>query len=88
MRNIIVTVTDKYNRFAYDVEVPVDQPGMKVTEDVLEVLNECSPELNLNALYHCLHLSRLDRYLKDEETLAQAGVWNGDYITVIPRLWR
>lgn len=86
MKNIIVTITDKKNRFVYDMEVPADQPGLKVTEDVMEVLNERSPELYLNAHYHCLYLNRLGRSLSDQETLAEAGVWNGDYITIISRM--
>jgi len=85
MKPIIVTVTDRNHRFAFDVEIPVDQPGSKVAEDVMEVLNYGNPELRLSPYYHCLYLNRQKRPLQDRETLAQAGVWNGDYITIVSR---
>ncbi len=69
-----------------DIEVPTDEPGRKVTEDIFEVLNHRDEDLRLNAYYHCLYLNRQKRSLKESETLAQAGVWNGDYITIISRM--
>ena len=86
MKNIIVTITDKQKRFVYDIEVPATQPGLQLSEDVMEVLNEGNPELYLNARYHCLYLNRLGRVLSDRESLAQAGARNGDYITIISRM--
>ncbi len=85
MKQIIITIRDRQNRFQMDLEVPVDQPGAKVTEDVIEFLNFTNPELRFNAYYHGLYLERQKRILKDKETLAQAGVLNGDYITVVIR---
>lgn len=69
-----------------DIEVPTDTPGMKTMEDIFEVLNQTNPDLYLNVRYHCLYLNRQKRNLSDRETLAQAGVWNGDYVTVISRM--
>ena len=86
MNSIIVTVTDKKNRFMFDMDVPTDLPGMKLAEDVMEVLNERDPELYLNARYHCFYLNRQGRILSDRETLAEAGVWNGDYMTITSRM--
>ena len=34
MKSIIVTISDKNKRFMLDMEVPTDEPGMKVTEDI------------------------------------------------------
>lgn len=86
MKSIIVTISDKNKRFVLDMEVPTDEPGKKVTEDVFEVLNHRDEDLHLNAYYHCLYLNRQKRPIKENETLAQAGVWNGDYITIISRM--
>ncbi len=86
MKSIIVTISDKNRRFLLDVEVPTDEPGRKVTEDIFEVLNHEDPELRLNAYHHCLYLNRQKRSLRERETLAQAGVWNGDYITILSRM--
>ena len=49
MKSIIVTISDKNKRFMLDMEVPTDEPGMKVTEDVFEVLNHRDEDLRLNA---------------------------------------
>lgn len=86
MKSIIVTISDKNKRFELDLEVPTDEPGMKVTADIMEVLNHEDPDLRLNAYYHCLYLNRQKRALGEHETLAQAGVWNGDYITIVSRM--
>ena len=86
MKNIIVTVTDRQQRFMYDLEVPVDAPGRKLSEDVMEVLNTYGDDILLNADYHCLFLNRQGRVITDRETLAEAGVWNGDYITIISKV--
>ena len=86
MKSIIITVSDRNKSFMVDVEVPTDEPGGKVTEDLFEVLNQRDEDLRLNAYYHCLYLNRQKKSLNDRETLAQAGVWNGDYITIISRM--
>ena len=86
MKNIILTVTDKQRRFLYDMEVPVTEPGYELAEDVMEVLNEGNPGLYLNARYHCVYINRLGRVLSDQESLAQAHVRNGDYVTIISRI--
>ena len=86
MKSIIVTISDKNKRFMLDMEVPTDEPGRKVTEDVFEVLNHKDEELHLNSYYHCLYLNRQKKALGVRETLAEAGVWNGDYITIISRM--
>ena len=86
MKSIIITISDKNKRFMVDVEVPTDEPGMKVTEDVFEVLNHQDEDLRLNTYYHGLYLNRQKKVLNDRETLAQAGVWNGDYITIVSRM--
>lgn len=86
MKNIILTIMDKQGSFVYDIEVPAGQPGGTLTEDVLEVLNDVNPNLSLYSGCHCLYLNRQRRPLTDQETLAGAGVRNGDYITVISRV--
>lgn len=86
MKNIIVTVADKPGRFQYDMEVSVGQPGRQLAEDMMEVLNGQNPELYLDTRYHCLYLNRLGRILSEKETLAEAGIRNGDYITIVSRV--
>ena len=86
MKNIIVTVTDRQKRFMFDMEVPTDMVGKQLAVNVMEVLNECDLDLRFDAEYHCFYLNRQGCVLSDKDTLASAGVWNGDYITVISRM--
>lgn len=86
MKCIIITVSDKNRRFSVDVEVPTDEPGGKVTENLFEVLNHQDENLRLNTYYHGLYLNRQKKVLNDRETLAQAGVRNGDYLTIVSRM--
>ena len=38
MKRIVVTITDKQERFACDIEVPAAAPGAQLTKDVMEAL--------------------------------------------------
>lgn len=86
MKTIIITVTDRRHSFRYDMELPVDQPGGKLGEDVMEVLNHTHPEMAFNGLYHCLYLERQGCRLSDRQSLAEAGVLNGDIVTIVSRI--
>ena len=86
MKNIIVTVTDRQQRFMYDMEVPIDQQGRKLAEDMMDVLNTYGDDIKLHADYRCLFLNRQGRVMTDHETLAEAGAWNGDYITIVSKV--
>ena len=86
MKRIVVTITDTHERFACDSEVRAAAPGAQLTKDVMEALAESNPELCFNACSHCLYINRLNRVLSGQESLAQAGARNGDYITVLPRI--
>ncbi len=81
MGNIIVTVTDSARRFLYDIEVPVDVPVEHLREDIAQTINGYRPDLFMSAFTQ-LFSNRLKRLLNDSETLASAGVLNGDYITL------
>lgn len=82
MDSIIVTITDKSKSFFYDVEVPTSLETAKLKDDIVETLNGYEPCLHLNSAAICLFCSRINKRLNANETLAEAGVWNGDYITV------
>ena len=86
MKHIIVTISDKKQNFSFDMEVPVDLAGRRLMEDIGEVIGTYHPQIHLSELYHCLYLNRIGRVLADEESLAQAGVQRGDYITLCPKV--
>lgn len=83
MDNIIVTITDRNKSFFYDIELPVDLEITKLKDDIVEALNGYNPELFLNNATISLFCNRTGKKLEADETLTKAGVWNGDYITIL-----
>ena len=63
----------------------MDLAGRQLLENMAEVFAAYAPQLHLNSLYHRLYIKRTGRPLADTESLAQAGVRNGDYLTIVPR---
>ena len=83
MENIIVTVTNISKSYLYDIEVPTNITINKLKDDIVEALNGYNPDLFLRTATTELFCNRIGRQLKAEETLENAGVWNGDYITIL-----
>ena len=83
MENMIVTVTNVSKTFLYDLELPAAVTIDKLKGDIVEALNGYRPELLLQNAGIKLFCNRMGRQLKEEETMEAAGVWNGDYITLI-----
>lgn len=83
MENIIVTVTNISKVYLYDIEVPTNISIEKLKDNIVEALNGYNPDLFLQSATTELFCNRLGRRLKAEETLENAGVWNGDYITML-----
>lgn len=83
MENIIITVTNISKVYLYDIEVPTNITIDKLKDDIVEALNGYNPDLFLRTATTELFCNRIGRQLKAEETLENAGVWNGDYITIL-----
>ncbi len=83
MDNIIVTATNLTKSYMYDLEVPTNLTIDKLKDDMVETLNGYNPDLFLSTAVTELFCNRLGRNLLSHETLESAGVWNGDYITVL-----
>ena len=82
MENIIITVTNQNKSFFYDIEVPIGLSMKNLKDDIVEALNGYNPNLFLKTATVSLVCNRTGHILSDEETLENAGVWNGDYITI------
>lgn len=85
METVIVTMTDEKESFFFDLEVPIGLPVSKLKDDIVQTLNGYRPELCLSSTGMAIMNRRGERVLQEEETLEQAGVWNGDYLTLICR---
>lgn len=83
MENIIVTVTNLSKSYFYDLEVPTNIIVDKLKDDIVEALNGYNPDFYLKTATTELFCNRIGRQLRSEETLENAGVWNGDYITIL-----
>lgn len=83
MESIIVTVTNIAKAYLYDLEVPTNISIDKLKDDIVEALNGYNPNLFLRTATTELFFNRIGRQLNADETLESAGVWNGDYITII-----
>ena len=83
MENLIVTVTNLSKSFLLDLEVPADVPAQQLLADIEEALCGYDPHLLNGSQATSLFCNRLGRPLRPEETLEDAGVWDGDYITMI-----
>lgn len=80
MKKIIVTVTCSSNRFNYDIELPTNLELSKLTDDLIQTLQGANPEIWFDIERARIFDVRLGRYLAPTETLAGAGVWNGDIL--------
>ena len=83
MSSIIVTVTDKNKTFFYALDVPCDLTADKLMQDIAEAINGLNPMLMVNAASTALLCKRINHTIGHEETLDDAGVRNGDYLTLL-----
>lgn len=83
MNSIIVTVTNEEKTFLYDIEIPKTAAADKLKKDIVEVLNDYDQSLNLHSRSAEIFCNRLGRRLRPEETAEEAGLWEGDYITIL-----
>lgn len=85
MKNIIVTVIDEAGTCACDLELPVDLAEETLLTGVIDTIKHANLSLNLGQEYR-IYMNRLQRFLNSGETLYEAGVRNGDYLTISNRI--
>ena len=83
MKKIIVTVTDDRGRFAIDLELPTDVKMNKLGADIVEVLHSVDPACRYDPGCVTFLCSRTEAFLREEDTLEDAGVWNGDLLLIM-----
>ena len=80
--DMLITITTNISPKSYDIEVPNDIQVMKFTLDIVECLNSMNGR-HFVAESFAVVSNRMDKILMPDETLEEAGVWNGDYITLM-----
>ena len=83
MKMIIVTLSyyTGSGETSYDMEMPCQVPARLLIAHICQTVSlytEGAVELQPQSLR--LHCRRLERALSPEETLEDAGIWNGDHI--------
>jgi uncharacterized ubiquitin-like protein YukD len=82
MDRVIVTVDLNNNTTSQDLEVPAYMPARDLAQMIMRVLSPGSTTADTFSRFK-IKAEPPGRVLEDNETLAEAGVWDGSYITII-----
>lgn len=85
MKKIIVTLTNENNSFFFDMELPTQYPVKKMYSTIVDLLNQNQSKIVFKVAGLLLVANRQKKIISPNNTLEEAGIWNGDYITVIPK---
>lgn len=82
MNRIIVTLKERQNLFSYDLELPLQVKVGQLKYQIVETIQALDPNVLSETVAYSLFCERIGRNLVDDETLEEAGVWNGDYLLI------
>ena len=77
---VTILVKAEGKNIAYDMELPVNVPALILVNQIVETLNEYRRALRISGKNKVLWAKRLDRNINPDETLENAGIWDGDYL--------
>jgi uncharacterized ubiquitin-like protein YukD len=77
MENIIITLYFSVNGNVLDLEVPNNVPSEKLSEVVVK-------SFHLNAGNYLFRIKKSGKVIKRDESLAEAGVWDGEELEILP----
>lgn len=83
MKMVIVTLScfTGSGEISYDMEMPCQVPARPLIAHICQTINQYTEgSVSLQPQGLQLHCRRLNRALTLEETLENAGIWNGDHI--------
>jgi hypothetical protein len=83
MQNIIVTVKLSGNKQEYDLEVPAGVPAQQLAELITHNISSGTATKHAFTI-HCLRPVAFKRTLRFDESLAEAGLWDGVYLEIEP----
>jgi len=82
MDRVIVTVKLDNETTEQDLELPAYMPARDLAQMIMRVLSQGSTLTETSGSYK-INAHPPGRVLEDNETLAEAGVWDGSYITIV-----
>lgn len=82
MEMVMVTLRDEGHTFAYDLELPYEMETERLIGQIAEALHAYNHNLTLSTDSK-LYFPHERQLLRPWESLAQAGVHNGDYLVLV-----
>lgn len=82
MEMVMVTLRDEGHTFAYDLELPYEMEAERLIGQIVQALHAYNHHLTLSPSCK-LYLPHERQVLRPCESLAQAGVHNGDYLVLV-----
>lgn len=86
MSEIMVVVTDATGARSNEVEVPDDAPVGRILAKLVEVLNLPLVAPDGQPMSYKFHHAQSSRQLRDDWSLADAGVGSGDTLRLVPEI--
>jgi len=81
--SVIVTVTTQDGKFSMDLDIPSQEPIGELKTKLLEILRMLDEQIFGG--WYDIHLAdpNTNRRLVPEETLEEAGIWDGSILHVV-----
>ena len=80
MNSIVITLQCPILGRECDLEVPMEVSGKRLAKDIAEVCSALWPDGVFSENDHRVYIVRDQRFLKDNESLSDAGCKNGDIL--------
>ena len=81
--SVIVTVKIDNTNKEFDLELPAKMPINELSEKLIVTLDNIQDDLLYGVKEIKLKYDIEKRFLEDDETLEDAGIWDGSYLTLI-----
>jgi uncharacterized ubiquitin-like protein YukD len=86
MANITVKVTDATGSRREDVEMPDDQPVIRILAALVQKMNLPLAGPDGQPMSYRFHHAESQSQLRDNQTLSQSNVKNGDTLRLVPEI--
>jgi uncharacterized ubiquitin-like protein YukD len=86
MADIEIVITDATGARSDDVVVPNDAPSARIIAKLVEVLSLPLTAPDGQPMSYKFHHMQSSRQVRDEQSLADAGVSSGDTVRLVPEI--
>ena len=86
MSSLNIIITDATGARQQEATVPDDAPSVRIVAKLVEVLNLPLVAPDGNPMSYRFHHQQSSRQLRDEQSLLDAGVRDGDTLRLVPEI--